>query len=104
MFDSISGISYAPLSLSFGAVDQQNKDTIDHNVITQEKGYVWPDYGTLITDSEKTNVTVQFGSNGYASKAKTTFEYWIREKKNSETKNKFHEFHYRCYFENMDPT
>lgn len=77
---------------------------MDYNLITKENRYVWPDEGTVITDSEKTNVTVWFGPKGYDSKVRTTFEYWTREKENKETSQSFYEFHYRCYFENLDPT
>lgn len=73
-------------------------------LIKKETGFVWPDKGTIITDSAKTNITVWYGSLGAASKAKTTFEYWTRQKVNPDTKNEFFEFHYACYFENMDPT
>ena len=72
-------------------------------LITKSSGYIWPDKGTKITDSGKKNVTVFVGPLGLQSKVKTTFEYWTREKMNMETKNIFYEFHYTCYFENLDP-
>jgi len=66
--------------------------------------YVWPEQGAKIINSKKTNVTVQYGNLGPASKVKTTFEYWIRQKKNLQSENSYYEFHYKCYFENMDDT
>ena len=73
-------------------------------LITKDTGFVWPEKGMKITDSEKTNITVWYGSLGKSAKAKTTFEYWTRQKVNPKTENSFFEFHYACYFENMDPT
>ena len=55
-----------------------------------------------VIDSEKTNVTVWFGSLGMESNVRTTFEYWTRQKLNEDTGNSYFEFHYVCYFENLD--
>ena len=72
--------------------------------IHQKTRYVWPEELGEITESIKTNVTVQYGKLGPASKVKTTFEYWVRSKLNPVTNNTFYELHYKCYFENMDTT
>lgn len=55
---------------------------VDPDRITKNKGYVWPDQGTQIIDSDKRNITVNFGRLGHQSKVITTFEFWTREKKN----------------------
>lgn len=77
---------------------------VNPEIIAKESGYIWPDEGTDIIDSDKQNITVNFGKLGYGSKVITTFEFWTREKKNKLTKQSFYEFHYRCYFQNLDPS
>lgn len=56
----------------------QSDETFDHSLITKENHYIWPEKGTIVIDSEKTNVTVWFGKLGTTSKVRTTFEYWTR--------------------------
>ena len=51
---------------------------LDYSRIHANDGYVWPNEGVKIIDSEKTNVTVWFGSLGEESKVRTTLEYWTR--------------------------
>ena len=57
---------------------QGNIIGIDPKAIKKEEGYIWPNKGSKITDSNKHNVTVSFGPLGYDSKVITTFEYWTR--------------------------
>lgn len=51
---------------------------VNPQTIAKENGYVWPDEGTEIIDSDKQNITVNFGRLGHKSKVLTTFEFWTR--------------------------
>lgn len=65
---------------------------------------MWPDETYTILDSNKTNVTLNYGSKGPGSGVETHFEYWTRKKTNTDTNSSFYELHAKCYFLNIDVT